>query len=339
MTTTLPTLDAKTLAMSFEPTRPEVAAALVASIYGIAGTTERLSSERDETFAFHADNGRRFVLKIASPEERPQLLEFQSGALLHLEAYAPQLPIPRVVRPLAGGHDHRLPEGRIVRLLSFLDGEQLARVSVTPALLEQLGRLLAQLHLGLAGHRPQVPPLDLLWDISHANRLLPLAAEVDDKERRMLVETALRGFRDELLPMQADLPVQVIHNDMNPYNILVSADAAAISGIIDFGDMIEAARVNDLAVALSYHVGAPGGQALVRAFLAGYRSLVTLTSIERRALGLLIKARLAMTVVITESRAKLKPAEARYILRNHPVSLAGLQLLMAQKADTDFLGD
>jgi Ser/Thr protein kinase RdoA (MazF antagonist) len=93
------TLDAEALAISFEPTRPEVAAALVATIYGIAGTTERLSSERDETFAFRANDGRRFVLKIASPEERPELLDFQSGALLHLEATAPQLPIPRVIRP------------------------------------------------------------------------------------------------------------------------------------------------------------------------------------------------------------------------------------------------
>jgi hydroxylysine kinase len=215
----------------------------------------------------------------------------------------------------------------------------LARVPTTTALLGQLGRLLAQLHLGLADYRPHVPQMDLLWDITHADQLLPLVAEIDDRERRLLVESALRAFRDELLPMQPDLPKQVIHNDMNPYNLLVSADAAEITGIIDFGDMIEAARVNDLAVALSYHVGAPGGQALARAFLAGYRSLITPTPLENRALGLLIKARLAMTVVITESRAKLKPAEARYILRNHPVSLAGLRLLMAQTGDTDFLGD
>ncbi len=102
------------------------AKALVAQIYGLAGTVERLSSERDETFLFTQDSATRYILKIANPAEDPVALEFQDGALLHLERHAPSIPVPRLAKTRDGQVNHTLhtPDGpRIIRMLTYIEGE------------------------------------------------------------------------------------------------------------------------------------------------------------------------------------------------------------------------
>lgn len=313
------------------------AAALVLQIFGIPGRASKLSSERDETFLIHAEHGGHFVLKIANPAERQDVLDFQSNALLHLERVAPELPVPRVIAPLAGGHDHRLayPDGgvRNVRLLSYLDGEQLHKVPSSMTQAHNLGDLLARLGKGLADYRPIVPDNRLLWDITHTLDLRALVPHVD-ASRQALVLSVLDQFEAEIVPIQGDLPAQIIHNDFNPHNILVAADDAdQVTGIIDFGDLVLASLVNDVAVALSYHIGNPDGLGLVAAFLEGYCAVRRLSAAEFVALGVLIKARLAMTIIITEWRAAERPENRAYILRNHPSALAGLQKLAGIGSD------
>ena len=64
------------------------------------------------------------------------------------------------------------------------------------------------------------------------------------------VADALRHFH-ELRPRLNALPWQVIHNDANDHNVIVSADRRTVS-LIDFGDIVYAPRVCGLAVACAY---------------------------------------------------------------------------------------
>jgi Ser/Thr protein kinase RdoA (MazF antagonist) len=211
-------------------------------------------------------------------------------------------------------------------MLTFLDGEQLHKASSSPLQMRRLGMVLAELGLGLAGFQSPVPDTLLLWDLTHVLELRELLAEVDP-EWRHLVAAAFDNY-EKLRARLADLPAQVIHNDFNPHNILVAKDDPdAVAGIIDFGDMVSAPLVNDLAIALSYVVGKPGGGAQAETFLTGYNGVRKLTPLELLVLPALIRARLAMTVTITEWRAATRPDNRDYILRNHPVALAGLKLL------------
>ncbi|WP_349826700.1 phosphotransferase [Brevibacterium litoralis] len=57
-------------------------------------------------------------------------------------------------------------------------------------------------------------------------------------------------FQAEVRPRLADLPHQVVHQDLNDFNLLV-ADGR-LSGIIDFGDARWAPRVAELGVAAAY---------------------------------------------------------------------------------------
>ena len=66
-------------------------------------------------------------------------------------------------------------------------------------------------------------------------------------------ERLLEGFERHAVPLLRGLRRQVIHNDFNPHNVLADAvDDTRIAGVIDFGDMVHAPLVQDLATACAY---------------------------------------------------------------------------------------
>lgn len=319
---------ADSMSATWSPTPLEDATAAVAAVYGLDGSVKRLSSERDETFLFSCTDGTPFVLKIANPAENPAALEFQDGALLHLEEAAPAVPVPRLVPTSDGEPSHTLASAdgpRIMRLLTFLPGELQYRTTPSEAQSRNIGRALAELGLGLERYDGQPPPGKLMWDISHT---LDLAAVADHvaPERRAATQAVLTEF-ERTLPALAALPRrQIIHNDFNPHNILLNpAEPSSVVGIIDFGDMVRAPLVNDLAVGLSYHLATDDWAARARAFLEGFLSARPLDRQEIAVLPLLVRARLTMSVIIAEWRSALFPENSDYIMRNHANSWRGLQ--------------
>ncbi|MBQ0818729.1 phosphotransferase, partial [Microvirga sp. HBU67558] len=82
--------------------------------------------------------------------------------------------------------------------------------------------------------------------MKHAHRLRPLLVHVEDLRRRALVERFLDRFEQFVLPAMPNLRTQVIHNDLNPHNVLVAErDHDHVTGVIDFGDAVLAPLVND----------------------------------------------------------------------------------------------
>jgi hydroxylysine kinase len=316
----------------FAATPPAEAAALLLELYGIVGEVTRLSSEADETFAVETPDRHRLILKIANPSEREENLNFQGGVLLHLEKIAPDLRVPRLIRTQAGDFCPKvgLADGsvRFIRAMSWLEGRQLWEVASTPALMFALGSALGALDAALASHQADVPEIDLIWNLSRAAPARQLLEHVADPRKRVLAEAAFVDLAEIVEPLATSLPRQIIHNDINPYNVLVAGPKDnAIGGIIDFGDMVFAPRINDLAIALSYHVGKPDGRALVRAAVVGFTRVLALDELEKQILGTLVRGRLAMTIAITEWRSSLRPDHAEYIKRNQPASVAGLERL------------
>jgi 4-aminobutyrate aminotransferase-like enzyme/Ser/Thr protein kinase RdoA (MazF antagonist) len=295
------------------------AARTVAQLYGMCGRVDRLASERDQTLRFTAAAGGYWILKIYQPAENEAVIAFQLGALRHLEQHAPALPVPRVISTLGASSYalHRFSDGttRIVSMLSFLEGEPLDHSRGTPSQAERLGEVLANLGRALQGFEAREPAHDQLWDLSHAAAALPLAAQLTGPSRA-LVESVLTRFESDIQPKLERLPSQVIHHDFNPDNLLTArGDPDSIAGVIDFGDLMRAPRVNDLAVALAYRVVNGGGVATNPAFLRGYERLWPLSSDERALLPELVRARLAMTVAISEWRARRHPENAGYLRR------------------------
>lgn len=316
--------------------------------FAIIGSASVLSSERDETFLIRGADGSGHILKIAAADERSDVLQFQSDALAHLAAKRLSVPVPRPVPCLGGEMLVSLQSGegrRIMRVLTYLEGMLLSHAPRRPAQLAGLGRALALIGEGLADFHAVVPDQKLIWDMCRADTLYDFVPYVD-AARRPIVLKALDAYGRLAQGAMRDLPRQVIHNDFNPHNILVDpAMQEKVTGIIDFGDMVEAPAVNDLAVALAYHVFSGSGLDDVVAVLRAYAAVRPLSRLELACLPTLVRTRLAMTIVISEWRSSLQPENSRYILRNHAAALAGLAKLEGRSDEEigilfrDSLGD
>jgi Ser/Thr protein kinase RdoA (MazF antagonist) len=307
---------------------------LIAAHYGITGTATRLSGERDDNFRIDAHNGTRYQFKVVHPSEDPDVTDAQTGVLAHLQQVAPDLPVPRVLPDRHGRTDVRATAGpaagRALRLTSFLTGELLKNVPVTKPLRRDLGATLAGLDRALADYtHPAVDKLQLLWDIAKASELRPLVAELEPAQRTVL-EDLIDRFDTEIADRLAGQRAQVVHNDLSGDNVLIDPHTGAVTGLLDFGDMVHTALVNEVAVAAAYQLSdgpEPVGPALD--LVAGYDAVLPLTDTEVDLLHDLIVTRMVTRIAITEWRAVRFPANRDYILRNTARTWAQLHRLLA----------
>jgi len=314
------------------------AARLALARFGLACAEVRpLTAERDQNLFLRCADGSEWVMKVANPNEARAITDFQTAALAHLEGAAPDLPVPRLRPALdgAGAVAATLPDGRrsVVRVLTWLEGQPLVHAPRSPRQRRNLARCLARLGRAFQGFSHPAQDHYLQWDISHLDRLAPLMPAIDDERARAAVAAVLDDFTAIALPALPALRRQVIYNDLNFHNVLVDpAEPDRIAGIIDFGDIIAAPLVNDVAVAASYQFGAEAAREDVAEFVAAYHRELPLRAQEIRLLPLLIEARLAMTLLITGYRARLHPENAAYILRNNASARAALLMLRAASA-------
>lgn len=299
--------------------QPE-ALALLTRHWGISGTLKRLTSERDLNFHV-ATPGQGYVLKLANPAEPAEVTDFQTRALLHLESAG--LPVPRVLRSLSGQTEVQTAHG-CLRLLTYLEGTPLHLAPRSPAQRRAMGAIAARLARAMADFTDPAADHFLQWDIRQAASLAPLLPDVE-AACRPLCQHILDRFMAEAAPALPGLRWQVVHNDLNPHNILVApGNPDAIAGILDFGDMVRTPLVCDLAVAASYQVDPAAPLQSLAEFTAAWHSENPLTGPEARLMPLLTQTRWLTTLAIASHRAARWPDNATYILRNAPAARAGL---------------
>jgi Ser/Thr protein kinase RdoA (MazF antagonist) len=332
MTATAGFDDAEVLSEGSPELDPDWVRAFALHHYGIEGEMRPLTGERDRNYRLEsARSGERFMLKISHPSETPLVADFQTQALLHIARADPGLPVQRIV-PTCDGQPSLLCDPgdglpRVARLFSYLPGLPLPEAPRTSAQQLNLARTLARLDLALHGFDHPAGALALPWDIQRADSVRGLLAHIADPARRALAERSLDRFERDAKPVLAGLRTQPIHNDFNIYNVLVDpGDTDRIAGILDFGDMVRAPLIDDLAVAAAYQLD-PAGDALagIVPFVAAYHAVLPLTREEVDVLFTLITARLVMVVAISGWRAARHPDNAAYLLRNNPLSWARLQ--------------
>ena len=302
------------------------AADFVRQHFGIKGTLHRLTSERDLNIRITTPTA-RYVLKLANPAEPASLTDFQTQALLHLAAT--NLPVPRVIRSLTGQTAANTPHGTL-RLLTYLDGTP---QHVTPKTMTQsrnMARMAARLTLGLQGFAHPAAHHTLQWDIKHASQLRPLLPAIADPDLRALATRSLDRFDADIAPALASLRAQVVHNDLNPHNVLTDpANPDAITGILDFGDMVQTPLICDVAITASYQITPDDVLQSLLTFAAAYHAVLPLTKPELHLLCDLIATRMLTTIAITSARAAAFPHNAPYILRNFAAARDGLCVLAA----------
>jgi 4-aminobutyrate aminotransferase-like enzyme/Ser/Thr protein kinase RdoA (MazF antagonist) len=285
----------------------EEAAAIAARLFGIHGRAYDLGSERDQAFLLD-DGAAGGVLKISNSGEDEDALDLEEGAIAHVLAIDPDLPVARQVAPRA------TVDGHHVRLFERRRGEK-GGPELDDAALYTVAQAHARLCLALRSFFHPAAGRELLWNARTTPQLRGLLDEIEAPERRALVERAVERFEERVLPEWPRLRAQIVHGDFNLDNLMLD-EQGRLSGILDFGDCCHTALAADVAVALaSYMRGRPADDAFraTRIALDGFASRLPLEPLELELLGDLVMARLAAIVAISSWRARRYPENAEYI--------------------------
>ncbi|MEO5759483.1 MAG: phosphotransferase [Mesorhizobium sp.] len=297
------------------------ALAILRQHYGLGGSAQSLPGERDHNFHVRTQSDGEFVLKISHPAEEAGFTDFQNKALDHIALVDPTLPVPALRKSLQGEAQFAVPVNgsapRIIRLVTYLPGQLLSRSPTSEAQDRNLGIFQARLSRALRGFFHPAAGSDLLWDIRKVAKTRPMMAHIIDPQRRAVVERAIDAFEQHAAPVIPGLRAQIVHNDMNSYNVVMDASRPeVVSGVLDFGDMIHSPLICDLAIGAVYRWPAEGHPLAPAArFVAGYQSVLPLEAEEIGILLDLIRARLALIVNIATWQAERFPAKRDYVLR------------------------
>lgn len=311
--------------------RPEEVSAVLKEHFGIIGTVTQLVGERDLNFKVETADS-VFIFKTHSAAEK-ELISIQELALARI-AEQNEFQSPQTIKTLSDQSTVEISESHIGRLLTWLEGDLWDPKSSTKQLLHTLGLAVSRIDAQLANLSAEHEALlnrPFGWNVLQTAELVKSTALISDSEIRGLVETVLSEGVKRVLPKLKSLPSQVIHNDANENNIVVSA--GQVVGLIDFGDMIFAPRVSSLGVACAYAMTSIDDPVLeILPLVRGYHQAAPLTAIELELLFDLIRIRVATSITMAAIQIAADP-ENEYLLISQEHFRALLRTLCATDPD------
>jgi 4-aminobutyrate aminotransferase-like enzyme/Ser/Thr protein kinase RdoA (MazF antagonist) len=300
--------------------------------WGLAGELTPLDGERDQNHRIDCSDGRRFVLKVSAAGESEGAVDFQIAALRHLEQHAPALPVPRLIASIAGNDRERIEAAggarHMVRVLSWLPGTPLSRGEpLGPATFRHAAAFQARLARGLRGLFHPHARHFVAWDIQRALLLDPgVQAHVGEDAKALCADFLVR-LRTEVLPRLGALRSQVVHSDGHSGNLLRADDRSVeITGVIDFGDMVHAPLVQELAVTVASFTRL-GEMSLDNAVIQveAFNAIVPLLDEEIEALHDLVLLRIATALFLYDFRLRTCEDPPSYLTEERPDIVRALQ--------------
>ena len=298
-------------------TSPDDAERIAREVYGLNVVATVMPSERDKTFRLDAADGISYVMKVSNALDPLDLLEAQTQAAEL--AHAAGVPVQQLHRAVTG---EKIPtvDGHFVRILDYIPGLLLGDVSSkSSALRADLGRNVGRLARSLATYDHPAAHREFYWDIAQAGTVLTAGREfVTDPDRRALLDSIIDRWSSSIEPRMKRLRHAVIHGDSNDNNVVVDPghvnDPAnryvKVAGILDFGDLVYSAVINDVAVAASYHVHDAADPVGVVADIArGFDEEYPLEVADIELLWDLVTMRLSMSAVNAAVQSTQRPGD------------------------------
>ncbi len=288
-------------------------------LFGLTGEMKPLYSERDQNFRIRSPKD-DFVFKISNAHEDASVIDLQTKTLLHLAKNDPNLPVPEVVLN-KNGKDHDFIEAddgkqHMVRVLTYLPGVVMADLPTSDALYQDVGAVMARSGIALRDFFHPAAGYDLLWDLRQLPKIRCLTQYLDDATLREMVEQDLDFTCEYILPQLSGMRSQIIHNDGNIHNLIVDPNNPdKVSGLVDFGDMMHAPLIFDLAVSAgSLTLDSTDPLAVMCQVAAGYDRVLPLEEKEIDLLSHLAVGRISQELLIAAKRRHDDPNAAEYVL-------------------------
>jgi 4-aminobutyrate aminotransferase-like enzyme/Ser/Thr protein kinase RdoA (MazF antagonist) len=300
---------------------PENEAKQVAiDFYGLKGKFKNLISERDQNYRIKTDDGNCYVLKIANVDEDPDVIDFQIQALLHIQQQDPTLPVPRILKNKKGSFtdifESAIGTRHIVYALTYLQGTIIEDVPPpSPRMMQNLGSMMGRLSLALRGFFHSHARHELIWDTMRSLSLRQHTDKIEDPVIRQNVEVIFEHMEKEVMPKLKGLRQQVIHGDATAMNTLTNPDIPdSITGVLDFGDLIYAPLVIEVANTVdNENLGSDGYLDGLINVTVGFDRVLPLEEEEIDLLYDLLLARQAVTITIIAWRRVMCPDQPEYL--------------------------
>jgi 4-aminobutyrate aminotransferase-like enzyme/Ser/Thr protein kinase RdoA (MazF antagonist) len=294
---------------------------LVKEHYGLKVTVKALNGYDELNFLLSNDKDEKYILKVSNESHPFPFLEAQvniikeltkssiSDCFQHFTANKQGEELTKIV-----GDDQTY----YIRILNFLEGTFWAEVKgKTAELQHNLGSFLGEMDKALKDFAHPAMHRSYTWDISRANEASDNVKHILNHEKRRMAGYFLLQFDTEVAPELHRLRHAYIHNDANDYNVLVQGNQ--VSGLIDFGDMVYTALINNLAIACTYAMLDEKDPLTVAATLVeGYHQAYALTQQEVDLLYYLIAARLCISVTQSAYNASLESNNEHHFITEKP---------------------
>lgn len=277
------------------------------SAFGISGSYSAIPGEIDRNYMIISNGGRKAILKISPPDFDKKAMDFQEALLTHLE----KSPIssPKMIPAINGEKviyttDDSNQE-RAIRMLTWIEGELWSDIyNISNQLLLTLGEIAGKTTSLLQNFEHPEALRIFDWNLDFADWTAQYIYMLDP-EIQVLANNFLLLFKKNKYAL-AKLRKSVTHNDANDNNIIV--DQGSVKSIIDFGDAVYSATINDLAVTVTYAVmkltdPLSGAEKIVK----GYHRTFPLYDEEVTHLHLLVAMRLIVSLTKSAINRQKEP--------------------------------
>ncbi|XP_051550496.1 hydroxylysine kinase-like [Myxocyprinus asiaticus] len=320
--------------MSMKESKPNLSHSqvteIVKQLFGLTASIIRpLPSYDDQNFYVASSDGGEFVLKIMNSADSQNftVLELQTHAMnfLHQRGLPAQTALPTLTGQLMSLEEIDCGFGKqkyMVRLLTYLPGTTIAKITSSPQILYEVGKIAATLDkVLLQMEHPNISAFQrksFKWNLGSIPLLNQYLHVMDGDPVQKIVKGVMEQYQAQDAPKLTLFRKCINHGDINDHNLLLEPDgpsAYKISGILDFGDMSNGYFIFELAIAIMYMmIENPNPIDVGGPVVAGWESVFPLNDAERDALYLLVLGRFCQSLVLARHAVIQQPENEKYLM-------------------------
>ena len=274
-------------------------------------THKKLDGYESQNFLLVTSTNEKFVLKVYEDFKILPVISAEND-LLQILALDSDLSLPIPVK--LGDAFISKEDNFYFRILTYLEGQAWAEFEASPDHIQLFATNTALLNLKCKGFtNATISARRISWDLKHALDCWDMAKNITNPSQKKLVDYFLDRFQYFVLPSLNKLPAQIIHNDLNDWNVFYNQKNNTLS-FIDFGDVSFSPKVCEIGIALCYLLmGQEDPLKIASIYLAAYHKVFPLQKKELDLLYDLIATRLCVSVCHS-AKAKSEALDTAYIL-------------------------